>query len=504
MATYPGLYGVAKYGFSYYGQYTPSFDITVNGVDITSKVLPSTIEKTESESASSIRLKAVNITEPVDGQTITVALGGEYIFQGFVNGKVNKTKQLVFDITGYDKLIQLKWRSTGNISFNKTADPEAGVVSDIFETLVTDYGGLTADSTTIQSSSGFRDIDEFICRDTSVFDACKRLADRLGWIFYYNSNTDKVYFEPKGYTTSANVLTVGTDVFGKIQWEEDGYDISNTVTLTGAVQRQETSQSFTGDDVTTSFTLSYSPEHYEVVVDGTRKIGGIAGSTLTYDYTVDYENKSVDFTSAPGTGLAVVVNYAYDQPTPVVTTNSSSKSTYSQRDRSILLEQTMTVDDVEQQLQADVDKLSQPFSRAKFKILLKQTGPLNTGNKYRIVDSVNTKDEYLAISKQVINIPGGITELEMGDKSWKMAQWGTTLEEKTRRLEEQKVRPNTLERRLIPLTQTIPFQIDSITVWSRTIEDTWITGHPNPDVRKTPNKSGNRRSGVTEEYTETY
>jgi len=73
------------------------------------------------------------------------------------------------------------------------------------------------------------------------------------------------------------------------------------------VATQTTQDTFSGDSSTKTFNLSHGDllaDSVTVTVDGTEQTEGT-------DYTVDYENGSITFDSAPNNGTTITVEYSY-------------------------------------------------------------------------------------------------------------------------------------------------------------------------------------------------
>ena len=219
-----------------------------------------------------------------------------------------------------------------------------------------DPGGLNADATTIQSSGTTYVLDKFICNHADIFERCKALAVALDWQFYYRPDTDKVYFEPKGYTTNPNTLTVGSNVIKVPKWTYDNTEMANDLTVVGAYQLVETTESgqigVTAGYTTASVQLDHLPESVKVYADAgdpptTLLTGGVIGSTASYDYSVDKNKMQLLPYTAFVTNDYVEVRYSFKRPTPIHCFSQISIDTYGQFKKTITFEDIRTVADAE-------------------------------------------------------------------------------------------------------------------------------------------------------------
>lgn len=178
-----------------------------------------------------------------------------------------------------------------------------------------------------QSGAGFTTnnvYDTGIVQSLKKFDhvapsqAIQALADYVGYWFYIDYQKD-VHFEPILTNTSPlpeNKLLVDSDSksYSNLQFAEDVTQIRNQVYYYGhkLPMGSQITESWTGDENTQTFTLTYEPKHSIDTGDLTVKVDGViqtndldisnatpgTGSANTaYIY---YRNKTLRFASAPG------------------------------------------------------------------------------------------------------------------------------------------------------------------------------------------------------------
>jgi hypothetical protein len=221
--------------------------IEVNGVDVSSYLMSYEYERTFGDSIGELSIKfnrkISNVVTLSTGLQVEAWRGfvtstDEKFFDGFIERFEIEGGTVA--VTAPDKLWDLVRREV--TTAYESSGATSGVISNIFLDLVTTYGGLNADAGTIQDSGTVYILQKFLCNHADIFERCKALADVLDWQFYYRADTDKVYFEPKGFTTNANTLTVGSNVLSVPKWQHDTTQMANDVTFVGAFQEIETTE----------------------------------------------------------------------------------------------------------------------------------------------------------------------------------------------------------------------------------------------------------------------
>jgi hypothetical protein len=212
--------------------------------------------------------KNVNDLIPIDASlTVEVWLDDNLtpttkVFSGFVNN-FEPTGALI-KITAKDQLALLINKEITQVYDSSVpGDPSYpdGKLSDIFNDIVTTYGGLSTNSgATVQDSGTEIILSRFVCNHADPFERCRKLAESLNWVFFYDAETDYVYFQPKNYTSNANVLQIGTNIIEIPTWDYDRTEMINDLRLEGAQQLVQTSEVKTGNASDTSFTIANMPE----------------------------------------------------------------------------------------------------------------------------------------------------------------------------------------------------------------------------------------------------
>jgi hypothetical protein len=321
---------------NYYTKYT------VAGVDVTAYIEEAPFTDTALERVDSLKIIFTSaITDTgvalTPGSEITIQRGSSastliYIFRGYITENAPETVNIA--VTCVNKLWSLKQRQV-NKSFDKAIDTEAGKLSSMILTLLTTYGGLNADSSTIQDSGTAFTLNKYICVNDEVFERTMKLVDALGWQLYYNPQDDKVYCEEYGFRSYANTVKFGlstsnVQMLSVPKLKYDYKNLINKVTINGAKQLDTKLEEFDGTGSQVDFTLAFTPLETKVTVSGVLKVRGIkGGDTTAFDYWVEEDLKLVTFVSAPGSGTNNVdVEYSAMVPIPVVLDDSESIELY--------------------------------------------------------------------------------------------------------------------------------------------------------------------------------
>lgn len=395
--------------------------------------------------------------------TATYGSSGK-IFSGFIE-KFEPEGGLI-TVTGIDKLWDLVRKEVTHV-YDSGIDVQAGKASAIFLDLVTTFGGLSADSSTVQDSGTTLIIQKFVCNHADIFERCKKLATMLDWQFYYRADTDKVYFEPRGFTANPTVLTVGSNVIRMPRWQTDITEMVNDVTIVGAFQEVETTKS--GQiGVTTGFTttqISLDFEPISVKVFGsvsnpptTLKTGGVPDSTSVFDYFVDKPRHKIFPKS--GTTFATndfyTVQYSLAAPIPVNMYSQSSIDTYGRFKKTLTLNDIRSVADSENRGTNYLIKYAVPFLYSTLKVDDVASVGLAVGQIIQCVDNVSipTVNATLVINKRRIRYPSDYDEIDVGDRYWRLADFQATVMEKFKRLEEDEFANSDIVNNLVTIDNT--------------------------------------------------
>ena len=408
--------------------------VIINSIDCTNYIRSYSIKDTEGEEyikncviILDKSVETVLTLSSLNTKSVTIQRGvtdtEKYIFRGEITHF--RPDGGTIELTCADKLIQTTKRTITK-SFDKAIDSESGVLSAIFTTLIT-YTDLTA---SVTNSGTTTTLTKFICRAETVYSKLKELATALGWIFYYDPNEDKVYFEPFGNVNNSTNLESGVNILKSPKWVYDSTNLINSVEVRGANQLIETTESgqigVTNGFTTNDILLGFEPVSSKVYCDSsnpptTLKTGGKSGVTSTYDYSVDQENKKIVWndTFTPGASDYVQIDYTYALPTPVLVEDTTSISNYTKKEKVLQIKNTKLVDDAYVFAQQYINDFSEPLLTTKIEVT--DISDLAVGQQVRIIDTVNDIDTTLKInsiemtypySKDIITVGSFVNKIE--------------------------------------------------------------------------------------------
>lgn len=449
--------------------------IQINGTTVSDYIFRYETEEAWGDSCTICELKALRsiISEGLSGTDLAAGMTVE-IWDGWVTATDNKRfsgyiesfepEGGIIKITAKDKIWDLV-RKEATHTYDSGIDASAGVVSEIFEDLVTTYGGLSADATSIQDSGTTILITKFVCNHAGIFERCKKLSDVLGWQFYYRADTDLVYFESQGYNVNGTILTVGDNVMGIPKWDYDMAEMCNDLTIVGAYQEIETTESgqigVTSGYTTSSITLNFTPISVKVYGDAanpptTLRAGGIPGSTTTYFYSVDKPNKKI----LPYTSFTVnhfyEIRYSHAVPIPVHQINSSSITNYGTFSKTITYTDIRSITDAEERASNYLVKYSSPFLSTTLKVKPTSSDNYRIGDSIRIIDNISSPavDTFLTITRLRKRWPADYIEMVVGDKSFRLAQWQASVEERLKRIFENELANQDIVTEIVTIDNT--------------------------------------------------
>ena len=321
-------------------------------------------------------------------------------------------------------------------SWEQETDPEAGILTDIFITLVNNYTPLTISSSNVVPNP--QTMFKLVCDNDSVWDIMNKIANFLNYQIRYEPSDDSVHFAPKGYTSYATTLEVGTNIVKRPIWKKDMKGMVNHVTINGATVFDDGKiQFFNGDGSNKTFQLLWTPEGTEV------RIGGASGTILERgqkgadekDYWIDVEKKQIRFTTAPISGTNnVYIKYGAQVPQPVIKRNQTSIDTYGGENQTPI-EGVYTFPDLKSlgdaELKADdiLNRFSTPFISTKL-LVANDITDIEVGQFVNVVDAFESESRSLLVNKIVKKFPHVNDEIYVGDKTFRTEDWQTTIEDR--------------------------------------------------------------------------
>lgn len=391
--------------------------VTIDGVDVTNYIVNfSVVDTIEDLTSANLALQrsVLSVLDLYKEQELVITEGtttaADYtIFRGYVS-EVFKTEGMYIKIDALDKLWTLS-RVTLSKTFDINIDDEAGVISAIAETLITEYGGLTA---SVQDSGTTFTLDQYIMRSKSLLDALNELAGLIDYQVYYDADDDIVYFVPRGFTSFSTPLVVGTNVSEAPNWKIDKTAIINNIEIVGNEVLFETQENSVGTASQTSIGLSFSPEIVLLTIDGVEQVGGIIGQSSPFNYSIDKVNKQLLLQSALSGGEVIVADYSYRQRIRVTQKNPTSIATYGQYSARKTIDTVQTVDDAVLKAQEVIDKFAEPTIQARSVKVYNVYG-IKAGDEIEIDDPIGNETLSVKVRRIRHNFPVIIKELDIDD-----------------------------------------------------------------------------------------
>jgi len=421
-------------------------EVIIDGTEIsadgTGRLRKYIIQETFGEAVSEAVIECSNgiytdIPDLNPGKTITIKRGfttktDQFVFEGEVDRVVKDGATVVI----YCKdLLNTLIKKTVTNSYDGVNFPSTDAKgSDIAENLIEEFGGMTA---TVIDTGSILTLNKFICNGVDIFERLQTLANIYDYQFYYDPDDSTVHFEPKGYVSTSTILYVGgsnNNVTNVPKWDFDNSSCVNALTVKGAVQEVQDDEYFNGDGTSQqTFTLAKKPNVVQVFEDVagtlTQKTPGVENSTAgSYDYEVDKENKEINATTnwTPASGSNnVKITYTNSIPVPVLVEDTESQGKYGIYAKEMFFSDIQTVQDAENKGNAYLEKYSEPFAG-----LMLKSGTLSdfdAGTLVRVIDIINNEDRNLVINKVIKKYPYDGDELYLGDKEWKLEDWGCLL-----------------------------------------------------------------------------
>jgi len=394
-----------------------------------------------------------------------------------------------------------------NESFDWTTDPEAGIISELVKTIISENTNLTYSGSSVQDSGTVNIRKKLVCRHRTVWSALKELAFSLDWQIYYNPNDDLVYFEPRGFRSGTTILNTSTNIVKLPRWNINSKKLFNKITVIGSPQEVlkvagpyllDGSQSGWG---ISEVVLPEKPIAVKVLSDTsnpptTQKVAGVEGSSETYDYEVNKELQKVvwhtdDFT--PTTSYYAQVEYTYNLPVNITRKNQSSIDLYTDGTAKAVTqnrEDIKTNDDAADWASKQLEIYSEPFYSTV--LYVRSVTDLVVGYLYTIQDNIEGIDKSLMVTKIKYNYPYKYDEIKVSDKEYRERNLADSPAERIKRLEEKQTDDSEKHTIYNDFTRQSRQEKRETQVKSRGITgDFMIWGHPTSrGVWGSPNKWG--------------
>jgi len=465
--------------------------VEINGIDVTETCSTWDVNEENQNAISTLDItfnnNVLSLHSLQEGDTIVVKRGlvtgqEETVFRGQV-------MQISTFPAGYtlfcNNRLQECIKKKVTKSWEQETDPEAGILTDIFITLVNNYTPLTISSSNVVPNP--QTMFKLVCDNDSVWDIMNKIANFLNYQIRYEPSDDSVHFAPKGYTSYATTLEVGTNVVKRPIWKKDIKGMVNHVTINGATVFDDGKiQFFNGDGSNKTFQLLWTPEGTEV------RIGGASGTILERgqkgadekDYWIDVEKKQIRCTTAPASGTNnVYIKYGAQVPQPVIKRNQTSIDTYGGENQTAI-EGVYTFPDLKSlgdaELKADdiLNRFSTPFISTKL-LVANDITDIEVGQFVNVVDAFESESRSLLVNKIVKKFPHVNDEIYVGDKIFRAEDWQTTIEDRLHNILKELNKNQDFIRVVYEFNEEIEYVRRYIKLQKASIAgDGFILGHP--------------------------
>ena len=403
-----------------------------------------------------------------------------YLFRGTVE-KIEERGTSIL-ITCFDKLFQLTQRLV-NESYDSN-DSYSGSIQFILIDLITRFGGLSADATTVDEVSGGVTLqNKLICIDSVAYEKCGDLLKVGKFIMYYDADSDKVYCHERGKNSSGTTFRTGVNIVGKPAWSKGS--VFNYLKLYGSSRTIGVQEFFSGDGSTTDFQLTYVPDSktdvvVEVYVGGSwvRNDVGISGADASYDCTIDDDPKirEVQFESGsiPASSTNNIrITYVRNSVLFTERWDDNSKSDYPLSDggyryKILTNKYITTIDDLENVAGSVLEVAKDPFESVTFKSSSLTLIP-NMGTSTQIVDDMNVKDKSMNISGVTFTYPTQLFTINLEDVKGRVSDYLYTSQQRLTILEEESRGNLSVIRSTVQNTPTVQISITQLF----SLFDTW-------------------------------
>jgi hypothetical protein len=459
----------------------------IDSIDVTAYVYQSSLEindsiDTEDKGTVELSTAVLNVLGVLKQNLSFELKRGETVatvrcFQGYV-GKVEMgTNKIVVTVKG--ELTRIDRREI-NYTFNKDVDPEAGVISAIASTIMTD-GDLTP---RVVDSGAVDVLNEFKCQRELRSRKLIELKNLLRWNCYHDHVTGQSVFEPQGYTSTGAVVTVGEyPLINSPSWTTNDDDLYNTFTVEGMESQVGKVEWFNGDGTTDTFTLSEFPLSINSVFSGSANYqttvptsvalmkGGAQGVTTDADFYFIEGDKDIEFvsTSIPIAGTNnVMVSYKYSESVPGYFVDEESVNDYGSREKTVSVLYVKTIEDVEKVGMSLLSEYAQPKLSTTIHLLNDLTVFPNSVNiipnrTITVIDTQNPvpQNNTFPIRKVTLKYPDPYDIVEIGDYSVELADFLERTVDRIKKLEDRQKTQSTMSQyRFFDRTVEFPVRLD--------------------------------------------
>ncbi len=260
--------------------------------------------------------------------------------------------------------------------------------------------------------------------DGYAYDAIKFIAEGVEYQLMIEG--DILYFEPFGYRVSGKVINETFGEFVKVGSNTD--KIVNDLYLYGDYLTYNTSETFTGDGITTEFETKYVVYgNVQVLIDGLE--------VPATEYEVKREDKKLIFKTAPADGSTIQVTYSYQLPIFVHIADDESIAKYGRRGKKITARFIDTFEKARDYGFMYIRNFADPYDYAEVKTTItRAVHDVDLGHVYQVSYKMNGFSEDLSLIEITLNNKG-LATLKFGEFDFDIIEWYKQVEDRLKQLE---------------------------------------------------------------------
>ncbi len=236
---------------------------------------------------------------------------------------------------------------------------------------------------------------------------CKNLNNVLGWTIYTDSEKN-IYFEPRGAEENAVIIRRQSASSNAIlgEWKKDYNEMCNYICITGSTNSISTTESFTGDGTTSIYYLTNVPIDVQILINSVEQNPNT--------YSIYPQTTKITFDNAPANAVSIVINYSYIIPLYISRRDETSISSYGEFTKVFFHNWLTTRSDLITYCNAYLTAYKNPLLSNNIMMNASYITIFNPGEQVRIIDDIESYNNYYIINKIKLEYLKGIIELNVG------------------------------------------------------------------------------------------
>lgn len=261
--------------------------------------------------------------------------------------------------------------------------------------------------------------------DGKLIDIIRDLSQLMGKTFY-TDGLKQFHLHETAFSPTCFVFTHGV-CSTNFECVNDDTEIVNDLVVIGESKRYGTSESFTGDGCNKTVYLKHG------AISSSVTVGGVA-QTAEEDYETCVINKAITFDVAPGSSVAIVVEYDYEIPLLIRGEKQTSIDLYGRHSKRLVMPWIKTRNDGIRFINGYLNRFKE--IRSSFKLdLAVMKNSLNEGDVVRVINSVKSVDSSFVVKSLSWRYPDMKTTVLLGEFKFDDLEYEKQIIEKLHDLE---------------------------------------------------------------------